>query len=130
MPVRSAMSTTRRRWAIRMSRRAELTNSSSGLSPVRRAIRASILGAGFLLESCTIQDRSGDMRTIEAVINEKGHLRLLEPIERGTRRRAIVVVLDDVGVSSDETATLSEKALDGWNRPEEDSPWSHLQPAK
>ena len=70
------------------------------------------------------------MKTIEAVINREGEIRLLEPIESGAERRAIVVVLDDAGLSSDETAALTEQALEDWNRPEEDSAWSHLQPAK
>ena len=70
------------------------------------------------------------MRTIEAVIDEKGQIRLLEPIESGSQRRAIVVVLDGAGLSDEETAALSENALEDWNRPEEDSAWSHLQPVK
>ena len=70
------------------------------------------------------------MRTIEAVIDEKGRIRLLEPIESGSQRRAIVVVLDGAGLSDEETAVLSENALEDWNRPEEDSAWSHLQPVK
>ena len=70
------------------------------------------------------------MRTIEAVINEEGQIRLLEPIEKGRPRRAIVVVLDEAADSSEETAVLAEEALEDWNRPEEDSAWSHLQPAK
>jgi len=76
------------------------------------------------------RDRSRIMRTIEAVINEEGQIRLLEPIEKGRPRRAIVVVLDEAAVSSEETAVLAEEALEDWNRPEEDSAWSHLQPAK
>jgi len=43
-------------------------------------------------------------------------------------RRALVTILDD-GLQSEETALLSERALANWNRPEEDAPWSHLQPA-
>jgi hypothetical protein len=70
------------------------------------------------------------MRTIEAVINEEGQIQLLETIEKGRRRRAIVVVFDDPDVVSEETAVLSEKALRDWNRPEEDSAWSHLQSVK
>ena len=69
------------------------------------------------------------MRTIEAVIDEQGRVRLLEPLEAGGPRRALVVLLDEAG-ALDETAALSEKALKDWNRPEEDSAWSHLQPAK
>jgi hypothetical protein len=67
------------------------------------------------------------MRTIEAVINEEGQIQLLETVERGRRRRAIVIVLDDPGADSEETAVFAEKALRDWNRPDEDSAWSHLQ---
>jgi len=70
------------------------------------------------------------MRTIEAIINEEGQIQLLESIEGGKRRRAIVVVLDEPAAAFEETAVLSEEALEDWNRPEEDSAWSHLQPAK
>ncbi len=70
------------------------------------------------------------MRTIEAVINEEGQIQPLETIEKGRRRRAIVVVFDDPDVVYEETAALSEKALRDWNRPEEDSAWSHLQSVK
>ena len=68
------------------------------------------------------------MRTIEAIIGKDGQVRLLEPVEAGSERRAIVVVLDQ-GLF-EETAALTETALEDWNRPEEDSAWSHLQPAK
>ena len=68
------------------------------------------------------------MRTLEAIISKDGQIRLLQPIEGGSERRAIVVVLEEVLV--EETAVLSERALENWNRPEEDSAWSHLQPAK
>ncbi len=70
------------------------------------------------------------MRTLEAIINEEGQIRLLEPIEGGSKRRAIVVVLGEAGMTFEETAALTENALEDWNRPEEDAAWSHLQPAK
>ena len=70
------------------------------------------------------------MRTHEAIIDEQGRIRLLQPIKGGNRRRALVVVLDEAITSTDESAALSEDALADWNRPEEDSAWSHLQPAK
>ena len=70
------------------------------------------------------------MRTHEAIIDEQGRIRLLQPIKGGIRRRALVVLLDEANMSSDEPAALSEDALADWNRPEEDSAWSHLQPAK
>jgi len=68
------------------------------------------------------------MRTIEAIIDEDGGIRLLQPVDKGVSRRAIVVLLDDVSCHEDETAALSEQALDDWNRPEEEAAWSHLQP--
>ena len=71
------------------------------------------------------------MRTVEATIDEKGRVHLLEPVAIGTSRRALVTIMDDELVSGQETALLSERALgEDWNRPEEDAAWSHLQPAK
>ena len=70
------------------------------------------------------------MRTIEAVISKDGEICLLEPIADGSEHRAIVVLLDEAGISTEQTAALSEPALRDWNRPEEDSAWSHLQQAK
>jgi len=69
------------------------------------------------------------IRTIEAVIDEQGNVRLLEPIQLPAARRALVTILEErpfAGVP--ETALLSEPALaEDWNRPEEDEAWSHLQ---
>jgi hypothetical protein len=70
------------------------------------------------------------MRTLEAIIDEEGRIRLLQPLEAGSPRRVLVVLLDETVTSTDETAALSEEALADWSRPEEDSAWSHLQPAK
>ncbi|MBI2918434.1 MAG: hypothetical protein HYY01_10635 [Chloroflexi bacterium] len=71
------------------------------------------------------------IKTIEAVIDEQGNVRLLEPIELGTEKRALVVILDEPTARIQETALLSERALaEDWNRPEEDAAWSHLQPAR
>jgi hypothetical protein len=71
-------------------------------------------------------------RTLEAVIDEGGKVRLLEPIDIPIARRALVTVLDEEPhPSADECARLSEPALaEDWNRPEEDAAWSHLQPAR
>jgi hypothetical protein len=77
-------------------------------------------------QSCKI---SG-MRTFEAIIDEQGRIRLLQPLEAGAPRRALVVLLDEAIPSADEAAALSEEALADWNRPEEDSAWSHLQRVK
>jgi len=69
------------------------------------------------------------LRALEAIIDKRGNVRLLEPAHISTARRALVIVLDEepaIGVP--ETALLSEPALaEDWNRPEEDEAWSHLQ---
>ena len=68
------------------------------------------------------------LRTIEAVIDEQGGVRLLEPIHLPAERRAIVIILEyEPVINIPETAFLSEPALaEDWNRPEEDEAWSHL----
>jgi len=72
------------------------------------------------------------MRTVEAVIDERGNVQLLEAIQFSVPRRALVTILDEgPTLFANETALLSEGALaEDWNRPEEDAAWSHLQPAK
>jgi len=69
------------------------------------------------------------IRTVEAVIDEQGNLRLLEPVHLPSARRALVTILEDrPAVGAAESALLSEAALaEDWNRPEEDEAWSHLQ---
>jgi hypothetical protein len=70
------------------------------------------------------------IRTVEAVIDEGGNVRLLEPVCVSAARRAIVMILDEPAMQVSETALLSERTLaEDWNRPEEDAAWSHLQPA-
>ena len=67
------------------------------------------------------------IRTIEAVIDEAGNVRLLENVRPSTVRRALVTILEEPPAASD-TALLSEEALsEDWNRPEEDAAWAHLQ---
>jgi hypothetical protein len=70
------------------------------------------------------------LQSIEAVIDEKGNVRLLSPVRLPVARRAIVTVLEEEWINRvPETALLSEAALaEDWNRPEEDVAWSHLQP--
>ena len=72
------------------------------------------------------------IRTLEAVIDEQGVVRLLEDIHLSSARRALVTVLEDEPVGHPaETALLSEAALgEDWNRTEEDAAWSHLQQAR
>ena len=69
------------------------------------------------------------IKTVEAVVDDEGRVKLLQPVHLGSIRRAFVVILDEPDVD-DETALLSEAALTDWSRPEEDAAWSHLQSAK
>jgi len=68
------------------------------------------------------------IRTVEAVIDPSGNVRLLSDVHLSAPRRALVTILDD-GPQGEETARTSERALADWARPEEDAAWSHLQPA-
>ncbi|RMD64265.1 hypothetical protein D6833_04615 [Candidatus Parcubacteria bacterium] len=69
------------------------------------------------------------LRALEGVIDESGHIRLLEPIRVPAQRRVLVIILEEEPrLKVSETALLSEPALaEDWNRPEEDEAWSHLQ---
>lgn len=69
----------------------------------------------------------------EGVIDERGQVRLLEPISLPTPQRALVTVLAEPPAAENphELARLSERALaEDWNRPEEDTAWQHLQLAQ
>jgi hypothetical protein len=69
------------------------------------------------------------IRTVEAIIDEKGRVSLLEPIHPSSARRALVTILEEEPAA--ETALLSEAALsEDWNRLEEDAAWAYLQPAR
>jgi hypothetical protein len=72
------------------------------------------------------------IKTVEAVIDETGQVRLLESINLPAARRALVTILEEEPATSiSETALLSESALaEDWNKPEEDAAWSHLQRAR
>ncbi|GBC92825.1 hypothetical protein HRbin15_01302 [bacterium HR15] len=66
--------------------------------------------------------------TVEAVVERDGTVILLQPVQLPTRRRALLLILDEPVAEVSETALLSEAALaEDWNRPEEDSAWSRLQ---
>jgi hypothetical protein len=69
------------------------------------------------------------MRIAEAIIDEHGTVRLLEPVQVAGLRRALVTILDEEPVAPPhDTAILSKRSLaEDWNRPEEDAAWSHLQ---
>jgi len=68
------------------------------------------------------------IRTIEAVIDERGTVRLLEGVELPSARRALVTILEEEPTEQyNETAILSEAALADWESAEEDAAWAHLQ---
>lgn len=71
------------------------------------------------------------LRTIEAVVEPDGRIRLLEAVDLSGARRVLVTVLEDSAEEADRdlTALLSEPSLtEDWDRPEEDAAWAHLQP--
>lgn len=68
------------------------------------------------------------LRTVEAVIDADGQVRLLEEVDVSGPRRALVTILDESADEPNLTALLSEAALaEDWNREEEDAAWQHLQ---
>jgi hypothetical protein len=70
------------------------------------------------------------MKTVEAIIETDGGVRLVEPVQVPSPRRALVTILDEAP-NIHETALLSEAALaEDWNRTEEDAAWAYLQPGK
>jgi hypothetical protein len=69
------------------------------------------------------------MRTVEAIIDEQGNVKLLQPVRPASARRALVTILEESPAETPaDDARLSEAALAAdWNRPEEDEAWSHLR---
>ncbi len=71
------------------------------------------------------------IQTVEAIVDEKGAVRLLEPVHLDRRHRALLTILTDDPGDGSENALLGEAALArDWNRPEEEEAWSHLQQAR
>jgi hypothetical protein len=71
------------------------------------------------------------LKSVEAIIEKNGEVRLKEPIHLNSPYRAIVTILDEEAHAIADTALLSEVALsEDWNRPEEDEAWSYLQKAR
>lgn len=65
------------------------------------------------------------IQTVEAIIDEKGKVKVLQDILLPRGRRALVTVLEEAPA---ETALLSEDALAAdWLRDEEEKAWEHLQ---
>jgi len=70
------------------------------------------------------------MLAVEAIIDENGNVKILEPLSISHRHRALVVILEELAPEISETALLSQDALaQDWLRPEEDQAWSYLHPA-
>jgi hypothetical protein len=70
------------------------------------------------------------MRTVEAIIQPSGEVRLIEPVHVRSARRALVTIMEEEPQVHD-AALMSEATLaEDWNRPEEDAAWAHLQPVK
>jgi hypothetical protein len=69
------------------------------------------------------------IKTVEAVIDDQGRVRLLEPVRIARTQRALVTILEEEPAPElQEITLLSESALaEDWNRPEEETAWSHLQ---
>jgi cell division GTPase FtsZ len=69
------------------------------------------------------------IRTVEAIIDEHGTVRLLEDVDLSSARRALVTILEEEPAAHmSEAALLSQAALArDWDRPEEDAAWSYLQ---
>jgi hypothetical protein len=71
------------------------------------------------------------IRTVEAVIDEQGRVRLLAAVQVSEPRHALVMILEEAArIAASEAALLSEAALaEDWARPEEDAAWAYLQSA-
>jgi hypothetical protein len=70
------------------------------------------------------------MKTVEAIIEPTGEIRLMEPVQVAFPTRALVTILEEAPDSRD-IALLSEAALaEDWNRAEEEAAWAYLQPGK
>ena len=66
------------------------------------------------------------LTTVEAIIERNGEVHLIEPLHLAHSCRAIVTIMEEPDVP--ETALLSQQSLaNDWERPEEDTAWSHLQ---
>jgi predicted DNA-binding antitoxin AbrB/MazE fold protein len=66
--------------------------------------------------------------TVKAIIDEKGIVKILQPVPLQGTRRALVVILDEPALPFGETVLLSEAALaKDWLRSEEDKAWSYLK---
>ena len=84
----------------------------------------------FLKFDIMVHNREKEVRlkSVEAIIERDGEVRLKEPIHLNNPCRAIVTILDETEEMVSEIALLSEASFsEDWNRPEEDEAWAHLQ---
>ena len=66
------------------------------------------------------------IKSVEAIIETDGEIRLRESVRLPHACRAIVTIIEESDIP--ETALLSEVALgEDWKRLEEENAWSHLQ---
>ncbi len=68
-------------------------------------------------------------RTLKALLEPDGTVRLLEPVNVDAPQHALLTILEDSDIQGlPSSALLSEAALaTDWLRPEEDEAWAHLQ---
>lgn len=69
------------------------------------------------------------LQTVEAVIDEQGRVRLLEPLSLSGPRRALVIILDDQPIAAgplDDGWTNANPQIEGEGRPEDKAPDSIL----
>lgn len=65
------------------------------------------------------------LHTVEAVIDQQGHIQWLEEVQLHGPQRVLITLLDP---AVDESLVLSEQALaEEWLNSEEDTAWAHLQ---
>lgn len=113
--------------ARRGSRRLDPAERRTSAMLVRTP-KAMIAGSQPLQVRCT-REPEQMIKTVEAIVDEKGNVKLLEQVRLGVPRRALVTILDEKPAARvSETALLSEATLgEDWNRTEEDEAWAHLQ---
>ena len=73
-------------------------------------------------------------KTVEAVVDDDGYIRLPDSISLKRDQRVLVTILEEEEERASEpqiteTALLSEEVLaEDWTREEEEEAWTHLQP--
>ncbi len=66
------------------------------------------------------------LHTVEALIDQEGHIHWLEKVKFDGPQRVLITLLDP---AVDESLALSEPALaEEWLNSDEEAAWAHLQP--